>query len=263
MAYKTRLKIVKDDDVKYFELMKLSSGISIGSFKSDYKVVDGNRLGGISQGIGLLNAGRSLSYTIPIFEYEDKKIYSLIAEYTSLISNAFSYDFFIEHFINDVWYSAKVLMTEINGYSVDITNNIKGFGFKCIMIDANFSGDLISEKVDITGSGLQNIEYESKSLVPTNIMFEWTIQGLDPSLSAWVLHNDNYGIVLNVYLGGGTFTLVYDGKSMLLKKQGEDDSLINFSGVQPFIDVGKNILTINNNYNTIDFIIKYRQGIAL
>lgn len=263
MPYNTRLKVVKGDEIKYFDIMQLSSGINIGGFKSDYKVVQGNRLEGISQGIGLLNAGRSLSFTIPVFETKEKQdIYLLIAEYTSILSNSFSYDFYIEHLINNFWYSAKVNITEVKGYNLKQERAAEGFGFSCQMIDNFFQGDLIEDKLDYTGQGIKDIEYISKSLTPVNIMFSWNVVG-ERSFSAYIFHNYNYGIEFSTYFNElGDYTFNFDGTSLTVIEGGVEN-LIEWKGVVPFLDVGRNTLTVNSNFSTSTLIIKYKEGIAL
>lgn len=263
MSYNSRLRIEKiDEDTKYIDIMTVATSASISAMKADYKVVEGNRISGIEQGIGLTTAGRSLTYAIPIYEIQrletEKDIYKNIAKYTSLLMNSYAYSFYIEHSIDGVWYKAKVQMTEVSNYTVELVNYIKSFSFKCQMIDNYFLGDEVSEDIGLKGSGMQSVVYKSKSLVPAPFSFEWTIQGLGPTLSAWIVHNENYGIVINTYLGNGTFVLTYDGNTLLI-----DGESIPFEGVQPFLNIEDNTLVINSTYNTVNFIIKYKKGIAL
>lgn len=267
MSYNSRLKIVKiGEEPKYISIMSVAQSASISAMKTDYKVVEGNRISGIERGIGLTTAGRQFTYNVPIYEIRnlegkenfDNDIYKNIAKYTSLLMNSYAYDFYIEHFINGIWYKAKVQITEISNYTVEIVNYIKSFSFKCQMIDNYFLGEEVSEDIGIKGSGLQSINYKSKAFVPSPFGFEWTLQGLGPTLSAWIVHNDNYGIVINTYLGEGTFILNYDGNILLI-----DGVSIPFEGVQPFLNIEDNVLVINSTYNTVSFLIKYRNGIAL
>lgn len=265
MSYKIRLKTIKGDETEYFDLINLATSASIASFKTDYKIKDGNRQAGIIQGIGLTNAGRTLSFAIPIFETaSEDDIYKQIAKYTSILTNSYSYSFFIEHNIDNFWYSAQVQISETNSYSVDLRNYIKGFGFKCIMIENFFSGEDVSDNIGLIGGGLQTIDYTSKSLVPANINFEWNIFGEFATWEAFIQHNENYGLNFNASLGGGSFKIEYDGNILTYTKQGDDEKiLLDYEGVQPFLDVNNNKLTIYSNYNTSSFIIKYKKGIAL
>lgn len=203
----------------------LSNNISIGSFKSDYKIIEGNRYKGISQGIGLLSSGRTLSYAIPIFEKNESDIYKEISKYTSIFSNVYRYEFFIEHLIDNTWYSASVVMSEINGYSINLKNHINGFGFKCLMIDSYFFGDTISEEIKLKDGEVNIVEYTSKSLVPTNITFEWIVESNTlTTLQAFIEHYENYGMSFNVNIGKGLFTITYDGINLKAEKNGESKS---------------------------------------
>jgi len=263
MSYRCRLRIEKlEEEAQYIEVMQVSQTLSFGNIKSDYKIVEGNRIQGIEQGIGLITAGRSISFKSSLFEIKrltgEDDIYKAISKYTSLLTNNYIYQFYIEQYIDGVWYSCRVQMQEIDGYSIEIINMIKSFGFKCVMIDNFYWGEEIKEDIGLIGSGLQRIKYFSKSLVPTPICFEWHIQGQGPTLSAWVVHNENYGIVFNTYIGSGEFTLVYNGEYLLV-----DGEYISFEGVQPILDIGENEIIINSSYNTVSFKIKYNKGISL
>ncbi len=269
MPYNSRLKIVKDKDIKYFNLIDISSSVSVDTIKNDYKVIDGNRNEGILQGIGLVSAGRKLSYAIPIYEINNtdkNSLYKNIAEYTSLLMNSYSYSFYIEHYINNFWYSARVNIIETSGYTLKLTNHIEGFSFKCQMIDNFFTGDTIEEDIGFKGIGIKDIEYFSKSLVPSNISFEWEITGKAGNLNAHLIHSRNYGMRIQTNLPSGTHKLKYKNDTLTLYDENSNNYngiLIEYSGVQPFLDIGRNILNIKSNYNTISFIIKYSKGIAL
>lgn len=288
MPYNSRLVVFQGEKpITSFNLIEAPSKISIDGYKSDYKVVSGNRISGIEQGIGLVNAGRKLSYTIPIYENRvkgDGDIYKLIAEYTSLLLNSFSYNFYIEHFIDNYWYRGRVQIIECSKYSLKITNAIEGFMLKLIMIDNFFSGDKVVADLKYTGSGIREIEYKSKSLVPTNFTFEWIIKGTNNNLVAYIAHNNNYGIVIDYNIGAGRHKLTYDGENISTikidteTKTGTDtgtnpnpetetetkrETLIDFKGVQPFLNVGDNELVIYNSFETEKFTIIYRTGIAI
>lgn len=267
--FRTRLRIEKSgEDTKYINVMTSASQYSIGSMKTDYSVVESNRYKGMLKGIGLMNAGRELTFTIPLFEIQridsEKDIYKLIANWTSLLANSYSYTFYIEQFIDEVWWSAEIIITGTGGYTIDRLNYIKSFTVSYLMLDNFYSGELVNEQTELKGSGNIAFQYNSKSLVSTPLMFECVLQSNIKTLNFQILHKDNYGIVINEYLGGGTYTISFDG-SQIEKKSGQDVEgiIVNWEGVQPFLNVGLNDFIVISNYNIVSFNVKYYKGIAL
>lgn len=267
--FRARLRIEKDkEDTKYINIMTSASQYSNSAMKTDYTVVESNRYKGMLKGIGLTTAGRELTFTIPLFEIQridsEKDIYKLIANWTSLLANSYSYRFYIEQFIDGTWWSAQIVISGVGGYTVDRLNYVKSFSVSYILLDNFYTGELISDKTELKGSGNLTLYYNSQSLVSAPLMFECVLQSNLKTLSFQILHKDNYGIVVNEYLGGGTYTITFDGEE--IKKQSGNDTegiIVNWEGVQPFLNVGHNELTIISNYNIVSFTVKYNKGIAL
>ena len=269
--FRTRLRIEKDkEDTKYINIMTSASQYSNSAMKTDYSIVESNRYKGMLKGIGLMNAGRELTFTIPLFEIQridsEKDIYKLIANWTSMLVNSYSYRFYIEQFIDNAWWSAQIVISGVGGYTVDRVNYVKSFSVSYILLDNFYTGELVNDKTDLKGSGNLTLNYNSQSLVASPLMFECVLQSNLKTLNFQILHKDNYGIVLNEYLGGGTYTISFNGEQ-IEKKSGTDTDvegiIVNWEGVQPFLNIGHNEFTIISNYNIVSFTIKYYKGIAL
>lgn len=269
MAFRTRLRIEKDrEDTRYINIMQVASQYSNAQMKTDYKVVESNRYKGMKKGIGLINAGREVSFNIPLFEIQridsEKDIYKLISNWTSLLVNSYAYKFYIEQFIDDAWWQAEIIITGTSSYNVERINLIKSFSVTAVMVDNFYSGELIDDRVELIGSGALTLNYTSKSLTPAPLMFECVLQSNLKTLNFQLLHKDNYGIVINEYLGGGTWTLTFDGSQIEKKGGGDTEGIIvNWEGVQPFLNTGFNEISIISNYNIVSFNVKYHKGIAL
>lgn len=269
MAFRTRLRIEKDrEDTRYINIMQVASQYSNAQMKADYTVVESNRYKGMKKGIGLIKAGREVSFTIPLFEIQridnEKDIYKLISNWTSLLVNSYAYKFYIEQFIDDTWWQAEIVITGTGSYNVERINLIKSFSVTAVMVDNFYSGELVNDRTALNGSGSLSLIYTSKSLTPTPLMFECVMQSNVKTLNFQFSHKDNYGIVINDYLGGGTFTLLFDGSQIVKKSRDGDESIITgWEGVQPFLNIGVNEINITSNYNIVSFNVKYHKGIAL
>lgn len=266
--FKARLRIEKSgEDTQYINIEMKATSYSVGNIKNDYSVVESNRYKGISKGIGLITAGRKLQFNIPLFEIsridEEKDIYKLISKWTSLLANSYAYTFYIEQYIDSVWYSAEIIINEVSGYTVERINLVKSFSVSYLMIDNFYSGEEIKEVCEVKGSGNMSFSYKSLSYVPVPLSFSMKINSNARTLSFQILHKDNYGIVINEYLGGGAFTIDFDGENSYKTNLSGEKSLISWEGVQPFLNVGVNDFLIISSYNITEFTAIYRKGIAI
>lgn len=266
--FNTRLKIVKDKDITYVDVMQDAKSYNMSSMTNDITVVEANRYRGMSKGIGLIKAGRKLKFELPIFECQkvdgENDIYKIIAKWTSLLSDSYSYKFYLEQEIDNVWYSAEIMIVEVAGYNIEYVNIIKSFSVSYVMVDNFFSSpDIIEDIVECRGSGELSFNYTSQSLVPCPCNFRMKCQSNNKTLAFSFLHTSNYGIVVNTYLGGGTWTIEFDGD--YVSKIGVDGvkETVNFSGVQPFLQSANNEFKVSCNYNITEFVLVYQKGIGL
>lgn len=264
----TRLKIVQGADITYVDVMQDMTSYNIGSMTNDITVVEANRYRGMSKGVGLIKAGRKLKFDLPIFECQridgENDIYKLISKWTTLLSDSYSYEFYLEQEIDNYWYSAEIVITEIAGYNIERVNLIKSFSVTYVMVDNFYSSpDVVEDIVECRGSGELSFNYTSKSLVPCPINFRMKCQSNNKSLAFGFMHINNYGIVVNTYLGGGSWIIEFDGDYVY--KTGIDGvkETVDYSGVQPFLQSANNEFKVSCNYNITEFVLIYKKGIGL
>lgn len=265
--FNTRLKIVGQDTV-YVDVMQDMSSYNVAAMTNDVTVVEANRYKGMSKGIGLLKAGRKLKFDLPIFECQridgENDIYKLISKWTSLLADSYSYKFYLEQEFDNTWYSAEIMITEVASYNIERVNMIKSFSVTYVMVD-NFynSPDFVEDITSLRGAGELSFEYVSKSLVPCPLSFRMKCQSNNKTLAFSIMHMQNYGIVVNTYLGGGSWTIEFDGDYVYKTGVNSVKETVGYSGVQPFLALNNNKFKVSCNYNITEFYVVYQKGIGL
>lgn len=265
--FNTRLKIQGQDTI-YVDVMQDATSYNVASMTNDITVVEANRYKGMSKGIGLLKAGRKLKFELPIFECQridgENDIYKLITKWTSLLADSYSYKFYLEQEFEGTWYSAEIMITEVAGYNIERVNMVKSFSVSYVMVD-NFynSPDIIEDIVECRGSGELTFSYVSKSLVPCPLSFRMKVQSNLNTLAFGLLHMQNYGVVINTYLGGGTWVIEFDGEYAYKTSVNGVKEIVQYSGVQPFLQLNNNEFKVTSNFNITEFVVIYNKGIVI
>lgn len=266
--FKIRLKIVRNNDTNdpiYIDMMKEASNATINQASLDYKVESGNRLKGILKGIGLQSVGRTMNFTIPLFEQQkidtSKDINKLISYYNSLLCGAHWNKYYVEFFIDNEWYSNECKITKNTSLSIDYVNLVKSYGITCLLLDNYFYSNKLKEvELEVNKAiGLQEIEYEAETDTITQLEVLWNMSSNKiGQVSAYYYVNSNYGISFND--STDELDISYNIQNNSIKR---GDIVVEPNGIFPFLYPGKNIISLYTNKQTEDFIIKYRKGVLI
>lgn len=263
--FNIRLRVDRYKDTIYIDMMREASKISMSSASLDYKVESGNRIQGILKGIGLQSAGRTATFTIPIFEQQaiaDRKdINQIISFYNTLLSGTLNYKYYVEIQVDDEWYSCECKITKNTNLDIEYVNLAKSFGITATFIDNYYYSNEYKEvELDINKtSGLQNVDYEAETDTLTLLNAEITTTSATINNNNIFLYvNSNYGISFNdIGVDTDNNYSIYDN---IVKR---DDLVINYTGIQPYLYPGGNTITIYSKHQLESFKIIYKKGLLL
>lgn len=270
--FNARLIYVRDGIENSINILNIASGLKYGALKLDTKVISSGRISGVKNGLGLSNAGRSITIEVPILyknvELESVGIINQLNRYYSFLVNSNLYRYYIEYDIECKKYRAEFEFNNISGYNIKDVNNAGSLSLTFNQIDNFYYCDewatLDLEVVDTeTEDNTQDIILDIDTYTITLPKFEVKVirENNSKPFFFYLANKINYGISFtdkNQLIGLGEHTIKYEDKIFSI-----DDVAYAYDGIIFELVPEKNTLYYECNCRFLSGNISYRKGVIL
>lgn len=268
--YNAKLKVVGTNETAFYDLLKMSESIKVGSTKLDYKINDGSRFGGVLTGLGILSSGRSIDISIPVLyknrQLETVGILKQINKILSMISQAYNNKYYLIYEFDNELYSCEMCLVEAGSYSVKDVVNAGSISLKLQQIDNFYTSEYQTEKIITIGDGegtnnTQDIEIDvDDTYTPSLCDFRFVFDINIVPFYFYFANRDNYGISCKIDTLGTLKNAVveYKDKTLLI-----NNVAYAYDGVQFMVNRGKNVLFYESNANALDCRLFYKKSILI
>lgn len=266
MGYNLKLVIRNKYEQTILDLVQLSSQIEMGSIKNDIKIVEGNKLRGGVQGVGMIDIGRKMSFGIPIYEYRNAsrewvRLDEQYSKYTSMIMSTNSKQYFLRLEYDGEIYEAEHALIEVGGYTVKYINDLGVITISLTAIDKVFLRqltDIYDVALNENADGMQDIMYYSKNLVPTALKFAIDFNVLTEQLTFIVANRLNFGIYFNSRVSKGHKLVYFDGDVLTI-----NGVVYDHEGISPELNPGLNVIYLEYSEPIERLRFEYKRGILI